>query len=141
MGNNSSSHQAVVGQLIGQSLEYHQAVIRQSSGSKLSSSISTSTKEWRVGLVFPISYLDGGFNKGPFIYYVITFLGFLDPPPPLRNHVFSTENNQKLTQSFTEEKKGLNFSPSSALMWIFFHHLWLLKFVCLYQRLKIKKPR
>ena len=20
-------------------------------------------------------------NKGPFIYYVITFLGFLDPPP------------------------------------------------------------
>ena len=32
----------------------------------------------------------------PFIYYVITFLGFLDPPPPLRNHVFSTENNQKL---------------------------------------------
>ena len=22
------------------------------------------------------------FNKGPFIYYVITFLGFLDPPPP-----------------------------------------------------------
>ena len=27
---------------------------------------------------------------GPFIYYVITFLGFLDPPPPLRNHVFST---------------------------------------------------
>ena len=21
-------------------------------------------------------------GKGPFIYYVITFLGFLDPPPP-----------------------------------------------------------
>ena len=21
-------------------------------------------------------------TKGPFIYYVITFLGFLDPPPP-----------------------------------------------------------
>ena len=37
--------------------------------------------------------------KGPFIYYVITFLGFLDPPPPLRNHVFSTENNQKLAFS------------------------------------------
>ena len=36
------------------------------------------------------------FFKGPFIYYVITFLGFLDPPSPLRNHVFSTENNQKL---------------------------------------------
>ena len=36
---------------------------------------------------------------GPFIYYVITFLGFLDPPPPLRNHVFSTENNQKLAFS------------------------------------------
>ena len=27
--------------------------------------------------------------------------------------VFSTENNQKLTQSFTEEKKGLDFSPRS----------------------------
>ena len=35
-------------------------------------------------------------ESGPFIYYVITFLGFLDPPPPLHNHVFSTENNQKL---------------------------------------------
>ena len=38
-------------------------------------------------------------TKGPFIYYVITFLGFLDPAPPLRNHVFSTENNQKLAFS------------------------------------------
>ena len=38
-------------------------------------------------------------TMGPFIYYVITFLGFLDPPPPLRNHVFSTENNQKLAFS------------------------------------------
>ena len=38
-------------------------------------------------------------DKGPFIYYVITFLGFLDPPPPLRNHVCSTENNQKLAFS------------------------------------------
>ena len=37
--------------------------------------------------------------KGPFIYYVITFLGFLDPPPALRKHVFSTENNQKLAFS------------------------------------------
>ena len=36
---------------------------------------------------------------GPFIYYVITSLGLLDPPPPLRNHVFSTENNQKLAFS------------------------------------------
>ena len=32
-------------------------------------------------------------GKGPVICYVITFLGFLDPPPPLRKHVFSTENN------------------------------------------------
>ena len=37
--------------------------------------------------------------QGPFIYYVITFLGFLDPPRPLRKHVFSTENNQKLAFS------------------------------------------
>ena len=37
--------------------------------------------------------------KGPFIYYVITFLGFLDPPPPLFKRGFSTENNQKLTFS------------------------------------------
>ena len=39
------------------------------------------------------------YQKGPFIYYVITILGFLDPPPPLRNHVFSTENNQNLAFS------------------------------------------
>ena len=38
-------------------------------------------------------------TKGPFIYYVVTFLGFLDPPPPLRQHVFSTKNNQKLAFS------------------------------------------
>ena len=37
-------------------------------------------------------------NKGPFIYYVITFLGFLDPPPPLRQHVFRAKNKQKLAQ-------------------------------------------
>ena len=37
--------------------------------------------------------------KGPFIYYIITFLGFLDPPPPLRQHVFSTKNKQKLAFS------------------------------------------
>ena len=36
---------------------------------------------------------------GPFIYYVITILGFLDPPPPLRQHVFSTKNKQKLAFS------------------------------------------
>ena len=29
-------------------------------------------------------------GKGPFIYYVSTFLGFLDPPPPVCKHVFST---------------------------------------------------
>ena len=39
------------------------------------------------------------FSKGPFIYYVITFLGFLEPPPPLRQHVFSTNNKQKLAFS------------------------------------------
>ena len=38
-------------------------------------------------------------SMGPFIYYVITFLGFLDPPPPLRQHVFSTKNKQKLAFS------------------------------------------
>ena len=37
--------------------------------------------------------------KGPFIYYVIKFLGFLDPPPPLRQHVFSTKNKQNLAFS------------------------------------------
>ena len=63
MGNNSSSHQAVVGQLIGQSLGNYQAVIRKSLGSDISSSISTSSREWRVGLVFPISYLDGGYYR------------------------------------------------------------------------------
>ena len=38
-------------------------------------------------------------TKGSFICYVITFLGFLDPPPPLRKHAFSAENNQKLAFS------------------------------------------
>ena len=44
---------------------------------------------------------DGVLPKGPFMYYVITFLGFLDPPSPLRllERVFSTENNQKLAFS------------------------------------------
>ena len=40
---------------------------------------------------------DTNFEKGPFIYYVLsTFLGFLDHPPTLRKHVFSAENKQKL---------------------------------------------
>ena len=38
-------------------------------------------------------------TKGPFIYYVSTFFGFFDPPPPLRKHVFSTKNKQKLAFS------------------------------------------
>ena len=38
-------------------------------------------------------------QRGPFIYYVITFLGFLNPPPPLRQHVFSTKDQQKLAFS------------------------------------------
>ena len=42
---------------------------------------------------------NGSMSWGPFIYYVITFLGFLDPPPPLRQHVFSTKNKQKLAFS------------------------------------------
>ena len=33
-------------------------------------------------------------GKGPFIYYVITFLGFLNPI--LRKHVLCTESKQKL---------------------------------------------
>ena len=37
--------------------------------------------------------------RGPFIYYVITFLGFFDPPPPLRQHVFTSKNKQKLAFS------------------------------------------
>ena len=41
-------------------------------------------------------------TRGPFIYYVITFLGFFDPPPPLRQHVFSTKNKQKLAFSGAE---------------------------------------
>ena len=55
-------------------------------------------------LIFPsfsckLAFRSWIFFWGPFIYYVITFLGFLDPPPPLRNHFFSTENNQKLAFS------------------------------------------
>ena len=38
-------------------------------------------------------------HRGPFVYYVIKFLGFLDPPPPLHQHVFSTKNKQKLAFS------------------------------------------
>ena len=47
-------------------------------------------RQWHLALAKP---------KGRFIYYVITFLGFLDPPPPLRQHVFSTKNKQKLAFS------------------------------------------
>ena len=49
-------------------------------------------------------------TKGPFIYYIITFLGFLDPPPLLRKHVFSTEKNRQkiiLVLGFYEFLKGL----------------------------------
>ena len=35
-------------------------------------------------------------QKGPFIYYVSTFLWFFDPPPSLRKHVFINENKHKL---------------------------------------------
>ena len=35
---------------------------------------------------------------GPFIYYVSTFFGILDPPP-LFKHVFITESKQKLAFS------------------------------------------
>ena len=34
-----------------------------------------------------------------YTYYVSTFLGFLDPPPPLRKHIFNTKNKQKLAFS------------------------------------------
>ena len=37
--------------------------------------------------------------RGLFIYYVSTLLGFLDPPSPLRKHVFMTEYKQKLAIS------------------------------------------
>ena len=36
------------------------------------------------------------YTMGPFIYYAFSFLGILDPPPPLHQHVFSTKNKQKL---------------------------------------------
>ena len=45
---------------------------------------------------FPFRWI---YYYGTFIYYVITFLGFLDPPPPLCQHVFSTKNKQKLAIS------------------------------------------
>ena len=38
-------------------------------------------------------------SMGPFIYYVSTFLGFLNTPSPLHKHVFSAKNKQKLTFS------------------------------------------
>ena len=56
---------------------------------------SRSSGDWCYGWP-PIYGFQLNINKGPFIYYVITFLGFWTP---LRNHVFSTENNQKLTFS------------------------------------------
>ena len=55
--------------------------------------------EQRLSLKTRIPYLIAAACKGPFIHYVITFLGFLDPPPPLGNHVFSTDNNQILAFS------------------------------------------
>ena len=56
---------------------------------------------WSVGQNIRIfgPYLQIKITRGSFIYYVTTFLGFLDPPPPLRQHVFSTKNKQKLAFS------------------------------------------
>ena len=54
--------------------------------------------EWPLeqSIKYAIFYEDNEMvSKGPFIYYVITFLGFLD----VRKHFFSTENNQKLAFS------------------------------------------
>ena len=45
-------------------------------------------------------------TKVPFIYYVSTIWGYLHPLPPLcplRKHVFSTEDNQKLPLRFVTE--------------------------------------
>ena len=40
------------------------------------------------------------FDLGPFIYYVSTFLGFLDPLPTyVLKHVFRTKSKQKLAFS------------------------------------------
>ena len=38
---------------------------------------------------------------GPFIYYVSTFLGFLDPPPPLHKHVLVLKNAMKNLNDLT----------------------------------------
>ena len=46
-------------------------------------------------------------DRGPFIYYESTFLGFLDRTPYLRKHVFSTENKHKLAFSDYEYFGGL----------------------------------
>ena len=62
--------------------------------------------------------------RGPFIYYVITFLGFLDPPPPLRQHVFSTKNKQKLAFSDPPPPykcwRNIWMVPRTNLRWRFF---------------------
>ena len=56
-------------------------------------------------------------HLGPFIYYVGTFLGFLDPlPPPLREHVFSTENKQKMQFSNTRPLTNAYVSPVYVLL-------------------------
>ena len=57
------------------------------------------SKQWRLCGVGGFNYVIVFFSKGPFIYYVIIFLGFLDPPLPLHQHVFSTKNKQKLAFS------------------------------------------
>ena len=49
------------------------------------------------------------------MYYVITFLGFLDPPPPLRQHVFSTKNKQKL--AFSDPPPSLPTSADVLYEW------------------------
>ena len=56
--------------------------------------------------------------RGPFIYYVITFLGFLDPPPPLRQHVFSTKNKKKLAflrENWETNNTGENIEHDTAM--------------------------
>ena len=60
----------------------------------------------------------GANSKGSSMYYRnYVWETFWPPSHPFSDYVqlitFSTERNQELTQSFTEEKKGLDFSPRS----------------------------
>ena len=68
------------------------------------------------------------FRKGPFIYYVITFLGFLDPPPPyvIMFLVLKIIKNWHFLTPLPPYKwlRNIWMVPNTVSTTMFFGHFW-----------------